>query len=651
MKKNIFTVLLIQLLFYTVQAQSPRVMGYFPSDAAGWENNVQYTKLTDLVVAFLNPDNSGDLQYTGAFSQTSFNLLLSNARSNGVRVFISSGGASTVFSTTAADPAARTNYIAQVISFIHTNDLDGFDLDWEFPKTTTDKDNHELLLHDMRHALDSLYTLTGKKVELSIAVGGELGHTAYLNSNALQYIDLLNVMAYDAPASAGPNHSSMTFAENAVTIWNGNMLVPKNKIMLGVPFYGRPTAGNSSYQTFNALSSGNPSAAYNADYYNNEYYNGAPTLQTKASYVQSNGLAGIMIWQLGQDRTDQYSLLSAIYEITSQSTAVPGMSVNITTPTNNASYQFGTYVTVSADAAFSGGSISKVEFYNGNVKLGEDLTAPYTYTIRNIAAGTYPLKAIATNNLSQQVSSLIVSITVASPCSAANWIPSGVYTTNTQAAYNNNIYKAKWWNTNTKPDSIMAANPWLLIGSCAGASQAFPPAAPATLTAFDNGNQEAALTWNRSANVSYYVIERSITSGSAYAAIDTIGTNDSLYTDELLSTGTYYYQVYAVNSVGASGASNEAQVTLTVTGIDESAIPSNNFYLYPNPSSTGGFNLYSKGTQSGEIEICDLTGKVIYRTTITGERTKVESTLPSGIYFVKLSGNNASVPVQKLLVP
>jgi hypothetical protein len=56
-------------------------------------------------------------------------------------------------------------------------------------------------------------------------------------------------------------------------------------------------------------------------------------------------------------------------------------------------------VTIDAIASDPDGIVSKVEFYNGSVKLVELTSAPYAYTWKNVVAGKYTVTAIATDNL------------------------------------------------------------------------------------------------------------------------------------------------------------------------------------------------------------------------------------------------------------
>ena len=89
--------------------------------------------------------------------------------------------------------------------------------------------------------------------------------------------------------------------------------------------------------------------------------------------------------------------------------------VSITSPTANQTYTAPATVSITATATDSDGSISKVVFYNGTTKLGEDASSPYSYSWTNVAAGTYSITAIATDNSGNSTTSTAVSITVNVP--------------------------------------------------------------------------------------------------------------------------------------------------------------------------------------------------------------------------------------------
>lgn len=90
-------------------------------------------------------------------------------------------------------------------------------------------------------------------------------------------------------------------------------------------------------------------------------------------------------------------------------------AVSITNPADGAVFAEGDPITVDVSATDSDGSIARVEFYSNNIKVGEDLSAPYTISLSNTSAGSYSLTAIATDNESAATTSSAVNITVEAP--------------------------------------------------------------------------------------------------------------------------------------------------------------------------------------------------------------------------------------------
>jgi chitinase len=122
-----------------------------------------------------------------------------------------------------------------------------------------------------------------------------------------EIVDFMNIMAYDGD---GQNHSPYEYALQALDYWEGRGL-PKEKMVLGVPFYGRP-----SEATYRELVANDPQAAQSdsSSYLGGMvYYNGIPTIQAKTNLALQRG-SGIMIWELSQDTTDDTSLLNAIFQ-------------------------------------------------------------------------------------------------------------------------------------------------------------------------------------------------------------------------------------------------------------------------------------------------------------------------------------------------
>ncbi|GAA4115003.1 hypothetical protein GCM10022393_14910 [Aquimarina addita] len=98
-------------------------------------------------------------------------------------------------------------------------------------------------------------------------------------------------------------------------------------------------------------------------------------------------------------------------------------SVSITSPNNGQSYQEGDNIIINTNASDPDGSITKVEFYNGSVKLGEDSSSPYQYNINNAQAGTYNLTVKAIDNDGASTTSDSTNVIVSSNTGGENQAP------------------------------------------------------------------------------------------------------------------------------------------------------------------------------------------------------------------------------------
>jgi hypothetical protein len=87
-------------------------------------------------------------------------------------------------------------------------------------------------------------------------------------------------------------------------------------------------------------------------------------------------------------------------------------SVSITSPTNGTNFEPGNDVNITVDATDSDGTVTMVEFFEGSTLLGEDTTAPYSFTWSGAAEGEYTLTAKATDNEGGSRTSLSTEITI-----------------------------------------------------------------------------------------------------------------------------------------------------------------------------------------------------------------------------------------------
>jgi hypothetical protein len=161
-------------------------------------------------------------------------------------------------------------------------------------------------------------------------------------------------------------------------------------------------------------------------------------------------------------------------------------TVSLTAPADGAAFAVGTPITITADAADSDGTVAKVEFYAGLVKLGEDTTAPWSFTWTTASAGTHTLTARATDNAGATANSAARTITVEAGSSVlpflSNFEPGEGYV----------------------PGSLSAQNGWSVLGSASVVTTpvfdgfqavAVPGASPPAVVAHDFTAGSPAVTF------------------------------------------------------------------------------------------------------------------------------------------------------------
>jgi gliding motility-associated-like protein len=207
-----------------------------------------------------------------------------------------------------------------------------------------------------------------------------------------------------AKATDSQNATS-TSASIKVTVINANIAPTVN---ITAPANNAQFASNASITiTANASDA-------NGNVTKVEFYAGGTKLgedvTSPYAFVWTNAPGGTHV--LTAKATDNASNISTSTAVTiAVASANTPPKVAITSPLNNAQFTVGN-ITITASASDTNGSISKVEFFNGTTKLGEDLTSPYTYVWADVLPGEYSLTAKATDNLNAVATSALVSITV-----------------------------------------------------------------------------------------------------------------------------------------------------------------------------------------------------------------------------------------------
>ncbi len=299
-----------------------------------------------------------------------------------LKVMISLGGWtwSGFFSDAAKTPESREVFVKSCIDVFIEGDIpsengtgvilgvgegifDGIDVDWEYPASPgaagniyrpEDTENFTALLAEFRRQLDEI------DPSLLLTIAAPAGEDKYRKIEldiAHQYLDWINLMTYDFHGSwdvNGPTnfHSNLyvasedpyssPFSVDSTVQGYLDAGVPPEKIVVGVPFYGRGWSGvvdenNGLHQPASGpVEVGDGSASFHVlkEYaekgfprfwheeaqapwlFNGETfwaYDDEEALSKKMDYIRRHNLAGAMFWSLDGDDTNA-TLVKTIHE-------------------------------------------------------------------------------------------------------------------------------------------------------------------------------------------------------------------------------------------------------------------------------------------------------------------------------------------------
>lgn len=264
------------------------------------------------------------------------------------------------FSQAAATEEGREKFANSAVDLIIKYNLDGIDIDWEYPgsaiagiaSSPNDKVNFTLLLKATRKALTDLGKQNKKSYLLTIAVGAfqKAANDIEVKSIA-EIIDYCYLMTYDFASGkelARQRYHTNLFSEPNVAKTSVNSAVeiyksagmPIGQIFIGAAFYGywladvkiengnfeitseNPKNGTYTYTDIDKNKTAEQGYKYTWDniakapwlYNGNIYitYDNKESVNLKCKYAKDNLLAGIMFWEYSQDKTG--TLLDTMYK-------------------------------------------------------------------------------------------------------------------------------------------------------------------------------------------------------------------------------------------------------------------------------------------------------------------------------------------------
>jgi len=290
-----------------IEDTSFKVVGYLGSGGFQFIDDLEIERLTYLNLAFGNPDKDGNIIFS---RNADIKPVVEKGHAAGLKVFISLAGGGrpdTAIWNSHLKPENMPNLVKKLLYYVDENNLDGIDVDIEGNLLPYIGNGYTPFVLELRKALHA------KGKGITCALGGTGFHKA-VTQESLEAYDFINVMVYDKtgpwrPDKPGP-HSPYSFAEDAISFWLGERKISKDRIVLGMPFYGWEFSDPARSKTYRKIVKENPEFAY-VDQVDKLYFNGIPTIVRKTQLAKEK-LNGVMFWEIAQDTVHEMSLLRAV---------------------------------------------------------------------------------------------------------------------------------------------------------------------------------------------------------------------------------------------------------------------------------------------------------------------------------------------------
>ncbi len=309
------------------------VVGYY----ASWKRaeldhtRIGYSMLSHIAHAFVWPDASGNLVVPKNFL---YPELVAESHAYGVKVLLSVGGYgnSAGFPGTSGAPEYRARFIGQLVEFCRANGYDGVDLDWEFVSNAEEGAAFTALVRELRAALQG--EAPPLLLTMAAPTNNYWGRWIGFEELAAEF-DLVGFMTYgyhgawsghaghNAPLRPCGGDGCGSVAETLVYALSRG--VPPEKLLLGIPFFGRSFDAPGLYEKstrseslpvkeimrlpageWTLLRDGCAEVPYlvRADGTKVISFEDADSVEAKCGLVLAAGTAGVIIWELSGDDWD-----------------------------------------------------------------------------------------------------------------------------------------------------------------------------------------------------------------------------------------------------------------------------------------------------------------------------------------------------------
>ena len=204
------------------QENAPVVMAYYVPEKDYQPEKLPLHQLTHIIFSFTNVID-GEMKFRDAENGEKLKSLVAQRKNHpGLKVMIACGGwGADGFSDMAHTAENRKKFVQSVLDFNAEYQLDGLDIDWEYPGIPAantgarpeDKQNFTLLMKELREGLNTLE----REQTLTFASAGWKRYYDHVEINeVMKHVDYMNVMTYDQIGATSPytgHHTALGLIE------------------------------------------------------------------------------------------------------------------------------------------------------------------------------------------------------------------------------------------------------------------------------------------------------------------------------------------------------------------------------------------------------------------------------------------------------
>lgn len=179
---------------------------------------------------------------------------------------------------------------ANIVNIVRSYNMDGVDIDWEFPTTASETLDMVLLCRAVRTRLQALEDGTGTPYLLTSAIPSHESYQKFNLSDLNEVLDYINMMSYDMNLEGRATHlcplhkskyDGNKFGVSLGVEWFEKAGVSREKIIIGAAFYGKSYTVTGKEGSWEAL--GYPGIGQGAEYKTLQYNSGTVTYKWLAT--------------------------------------------------------------------------------------------------------------------------------------------------------------------------------------------------------------------------------------------------------------------------------------------------------------------------------------------------------------------------------